>query len=102
MVRLPRRERPPIVLCRGGVSSLARWSPLGFCLRPAIIPQTGFHHGAGQRRNVMRQGSALTVLLFAGLAAAKEPSPWLTDFAAAQKEARRTGKPIFAFLNCHH
>ena len=29
-------------------------------------------------------------------------SPWLTDLAKAEKEARKTGKPLFVVFRCEH
>jgi hypothetical protein len=41
------------------------------------------------------------VLLFSGADSGPRPgkAPWLEDLSAAQTEARRTGKPIFAALH---
>lgn len=41
----------------------------------------------------------LSASLLASLATATSAADWLTDFAAAQKSARLSGKPIFAVLH---
>lgn len=41
--------------------------------------------------------------LLAGEKPDEPPAPhWFTDVAAAQKEAKKTGKPLFVVFRCEH
>ena len=52
-------------------------------------------------REVLLLGVCLTLL--AGDKADEPPAPhWFADFAEAQKEAKKTGKPLFVVFRCEH
>ncbi len=46
-------------------------------------------------------GVCFTLLTGAGPDEPRAPH-WFSDFAAAQKEAKKTGKPLFVVFRCEH
>jgi hypothetical protein len=44
----------------------------------------------------------LSLTLLAGHADGEPGSLWMTDLAKAEKEARKTGNPLFVVFRCEH
>jgi hypothetical protein len=82
-------------------------------LNNCVIPWQPYNEAKMTKGNAVKAATSILftgIALLAGSAWAGAPllsksdskPVWLTDFAAAQEQARRDNRPIFVVLHCRH